>query len=216
MDESEEMKTTANAFPPSEDSETSIASPEGALSFLFAIFALLMWYISVDHRYNLSTLLSIGLTWLMLSTGALIASLVNIIRGSSRGNTNLLVTILLGFFPGINTVVTILSVVSGFHYRPMIVGYMYIIGAVFVFGAAVSRLKEPAYIFFRTIAVALGLFFVGLGDVCSNNVVLAIGGWFLFAFALLSFYHGLSVLYAQFDQPLPQGRSILQMWRGKQ
>ncbi len=216
MDESEEMKTKAVVLPPSEDSKTSIASPEGALSFLFAIFALLMWYISVDHHYNLSTLLSIGLTWLMLSTGALIASLVNIIRGSSRGNTNLLATILLGFFPGINTVVTILSVVSGFRYSPSMVGYMYIIGAVFVFGSAIPRIKEPAYIFFRTLAVALGLFFVGLGDVCSNDVLLAIGGWFLFAFALLSFYHGLSVLYAQFDRPLPQGRSVLQMWRAKE
>lgn len=190
-----------------------IASPEGALSFLFAIFALLMWFVSIDHSYNLATLMAIGFTWLILSIGALIASLVNIIRGSSRGNANLLVTILLGFFPGVNTMISVLSIISGTHYNPSMVGMMYIIGAIFTIGSAVPLLKKPFYIFLRTLFVGLGLFFVGWGDVGNNGVILAIGGWFLFAFALLSFYYGLSVLYIALGSHLPQGRTFFEIWR---
>lgn len=201
--------------PDSSGPNPMIASPEGALSFLFVIFALLMWYVSIDHSYNLATLMAIGFTWLILSIGALIASLVNIIRGSSRGNANLLVTILLGFFPGVNTMISVLSSISGTHYNPSIVGMMYLIGAVFAIGSAVPLVKKPFYIFLRTLFVGLGLFFVGWGDVGNNDVILAIGGWFLFAFALLSFYYGLSVLYLALGSRLPQGRSLSTLWRGR-
>lgn len=199
--------------PDSSGPNPMIASPEGALSFLFAIFALLMWFVSIDHSYNLATLMAIGFTWLILSIGALIASLVNIIRGSSRGNANLLVTILLGFFPGINTMISVLSGIAGTHYNPSMVGLMYIIGAVFVIGSAIPLLKKPFYIFLRTLSVGIGLLFVGWGDLANQDVLLAIGGWSLFVFALLSFYYGLSVLYLALGSHLPQGRSFSDHWR---
>lgn len=188
--------------------KTGIVSPEGALSFLFSIFALLMWYISVSTSYNDATLLSIGLTWLILSLGAFMASLTNMVRGSEKGNINLLITILLGFFPGVNTLISITARTMGLVYRPAVVGLMYMIGAVFCFGAAYSRKGQPLYILLRTLFVALGLFLVGLGDLCDIRWILAAGGWCLFVYAMLSFYYGLSRLYPYYGFSLPQGKPL--------
>ena len=91
----------------------TIASPECALSFLFSIFALLMGYLALVPEADPATLLSAAVTWLILSTGALAASLVNMIRGNAKGNTNLLATILMGLFPGINTLFRLFSQTHG-------------------------------------------------------------------------------------------------------
>lgn len=187
--------------------KSSIVSPEGALSFLFSIFALLMWYISVSDSYNNATLLSIGLTWLILSTGALMASLINMIRGSRKGNVNLLITILLGFFPGINTLISMSANTMGFNYQPRVVGIMYMVGAIFCFGASYVRRTQPLYIFLRTLFVSAGLFLVGLGDLSGVRFFLSAGGWFLFVYALLSFYYGLSRMYPYYGKHLPQGKA---------
>lgn len=188
--------------------KSQIVSPEGALSFLFTIFALLMWYISVSTSYNDATLLSIGLTWLILSLGAFMASLVNMVRGSEKGNINLLITILLGFFPGVNTMISLMARAMQIPYRPAVVGMMYMIGAVFGIGAAWSRRFQPFYIFLRTLTASIGLFLVGIGDLFSNSFILAAGGWFLFLYALLSFYYGLSRLYPYYGHRLPQGKPL--------
>lgn len=194
--------------------KSSIASPEGALSFLFSIFALLMWQVSIS-QYNEATYLSIGLTWIILSLGALMASLINMIRGSEKGNTNLLATILLGFFPGLNMLISLALNGGGFSYQPTIIGLMYMIGAIFCFGAAWTRRYEPLYIWLRTVFVALGLFFVGFGDLTELSFFLSLGGWNLLIYSLLSLYYGLSVLYPYYGKSLPQGKSILEIWPKK-
>lgn len=187
---------------------SAIVSPEGALSFLFSIFALLMGFMAILENINQATLLSVGVTWLILSLGALIASLINMIRGSDKGNTNLLATVLLGIFPGINTLITLDALANGISYKPIIVGLMYIVGAVLCFGATCTRRNEPLYIFIRTFAVACGLLFVGFGDMISSQMFLAAGGVFLFLYSLLSIYYGLSILYPSYGYWLPQGRSL--------
>lgn len=186
-----------------------IVSPDGALAFLFGIFALLMWYTSIDNRFNPATLLSLGMTWLILSSGALIASLINMIRGEQTGNMNLLATILLGFFPGINTLITLAAALLQHPYRPAACGIMYMVGSLFCMAAAWHRRTEPFYIFIKTVLVGTGLFLLGLGDVSGWQPPMAAGGWCLFGFALLSFYFGLSVLYPYFDSRLPQGRPLI-------
>ena len=194
----------------SSSQKSSIASPEGALSFLFSIFALLMWHVSVS-TYNEATYFSIGLTWIVLSLGALMASLINMIRGSEKGNTNLLATILLGFFPGLNMLISLALNQAGFSYQPTIIGLMYMIGAIFCFGAAWTRRYEPLYIWLRTILVAIGLFFVGFGDLMNLRFFLALGGWNLLLYSLLSLYYGLSILYPYYGKSLPQGKSLFEL-----
>lgn len=194
--------------PQSAETRTTIVSPEGALSFLFAIFALLMGFMAILENVNQATLLSVGVTWLILSLGALIASLINMIRGSDKGNTNLLATVLLGIFPGINTLITLDALVNGVPYKPVIVGLLYVVGAILCFGAACTRRTEPFYIFLRTCVVACGLFLVGFGDMISSHFILAAGGVFLFLYSLLSIYYGLSVLYPSYGYSLPQGRTF--------
>lgn len=185
-----------------------IASPDGALAFLFAIFGLLMWYVSVFDHLSDSTLLSISMVWLLLSLGTLCASLINMLRGHSRGNTNLLATILLGFIPGIDTLAALFMRSRQMVYQPEVYGIMYVIGALFIFGAAWRRKAQPGYIFLRTIAIGSGLLFLGTGDLLKNPVLREIGGWFVFAFALLSFYYGLSRMYEEFGFSLPQGKAF--------
>lgn len=192
-------------------SKTTIASPEGALSFLFSIFALLMWQILITPHYNEATYLSIGLTWLILSLGALMASLINMIRGSEKGNINLLATILLGFFPGLNMLLSLALNSAGFHYKPTIVGLMYVIGSLFCFGATWVRRDKPFYVFMRVFLVSIGLFCVGLGDLTDIQLFLSIGAWNLFLYSLLSIYYGLSILYPYYGKSLPQGKSLLEL-----
>lgn len=188
--------------------QSAIASPDGALSFLFGIFSLLMWYVAIHPSLQPATLLSLGVTWIILSIGAMAASLLNMIRGKHRGNMNLLATILLGFFPGVNTLITLTALLMGQPYRPVAYGIMYMAGSIFCFGVLWARKKQPAYIFVRTAAVAFGLFFLGLGDVLSNAVVMACGGWNMFVFSMLSFYFGLSEMYPGYGSRLPQGRTL--------
>lgn len=190
--------------------KSGIVSPNGALAFLFGIFALLMWYVSVETSFNPATLLSIGMTWLILSLGALIASLINMIRGSQTGNMNLLATILLGFFPGINTLISLTASMMGHDYRPVAYGIMYMVGSLFCFAAAWHRRTAPLYICMKTVAVGQGLFLLGLGDVSGWRWSMIAGGWCLFAFALMSFYFGLSKMYPYFGASLPQGRALVE------
>lgn len=188
--------------------ESTIVSPEGALAFLFAIFALQMWYVAVFGGIHEATMLSLSLNWLILSVGALFASLINLIRGERTGNMNMLATILLGFFPGINTLITLSALAMGKPYRPVAYGIMYMIGAVFCLGAAYRRKGEPAVVFLRTVFVGVGLFFVGLGDFSASEIFMKIGGWSLFVFSMCSFYFGLTVMYPYFGFHLPQGRAL--------
>lgn len=191
-----------------EQPASSIASPDGAISFLFGIFGLLMWYATFHPRLSPATLLSLGATWLVLSTGALAASLLNMLRGKQRGNMNLLATILLGFFPGIDTLVTLAALLLHQSYSPAAYGIMYMAGAVFCFAVLWMRQNQPVYILVRTAAMAFGLFFLGLGDVGGWRPVMMLGGWNMFVFALLSFYFGLSEMYPGYGSHLPQGPAI--------
>lgn len=187
---------------------STIASPDGALAFFFAIFALLIWYVSVFPSIDNLTLFSLSMVWLLLSAGTLIASLINMVRGFSRGNTNLLATILLGFIPGVDTLVALGMRVIGAPYHPVLYGVMYMIGAILTISAAWRRRMQPGYIFLRTLIVGLGLLCLGIGDTFELHGVLVLGGWLMFVFAMLSFYYGLSRLYEEFGFPLPEGKSF--------
>lgn len=184
---------------------TSIASPDGALSFLFGIFGLLLWYMSTSTSITPATMLTVGIIWIILSLGTLCAAFLNLFRGRRRGNMNLIAAVLLGFFPGINTLVSLFALSRGDAYAPVISGFMYILGSLYAFGFAFIRMKKPLYVVIRTSLVALGLFFLGLGDLCGSHALLACGGWNLLAFSLLSFYFGLSTMYPAFGSRLPQG-----------
>ncbi|MCF0246141.1 MAG: hypothetical protein HUJ55_04885 [Ileibacterium sp.] len=187
-----------------------IASPDGAISFLFGVFGLLLWYMST-HPYTTGLLLSVGMTWIVLSTGALAASLLNVFRGKPKGNINLLATLLLGFFPGLNTLVLFSATIAGIPYEPRIFGVIYILGSIFCFGVMVKRLTKPFYRTLSTLMVGLGLLFLGLGDLLSAPVLMRLGGWSMFLFALLTFYYGLSVMYLLYGGSLPQGPSWKEM-----
>lgn len=141
------------------------------------------------------------------------ASLINMIRGSEKGNINLLATILLGFFPGLNMLISLALNSAGFHYKPTIVGLMYMIGSLFCFGATWIRRNEPFYVFLRILFVSIGLFFVGLGDITDVQLFLSIGGWNLFIYSLLSLYYGLSILYPYYGKSLPQGKSLKELYK---
>lgn len=190
------------------DQEETIVSPDGALSFLFGIFSLLIWFLCSFSGHSAATLLSVGILMLILSTGALAASMVNMVRGSSKGNVNLMATILLGFFPGINTMVMLMAKAFGHVYDARVYGIMYLIGAVFLYGVCWKRRHYPAYIFLRTLFLALGLMLLGSGDLFGIPVLLQTGGWCLFIFALFSFYYGLSKMYPYYGASLPQGKPL--------
>lgn len=195
-------------------SDKIMASPDGALSFLFGIFALLIWY-TTTHYPSQSELLTAGGLWLILSLGAEGASLLNMARGKIRGNINLLSSLLLGFFPGVNALVTLAAVRFGFPYTPRAIGLVYIIGACFFAGMFVLRMDRAAYRSLGTLAAALGMFLLGLGDVLGLRQLQTAGGWCCLIFAFYIFYYGLSVMYLFMGSHLPQGPSLRAPTKGK-
>lgn len=183
--------------------KSSIASPDGALAFLFAIFSMLIWYVTVSIDLSNATLLSLGLMWLLLCLGALIAALINIIRGTG-GNTNLLGVILLGLIPGVDTLAAFFFRSIGVTYQPQVYGCLYLIGAIFVFGAALRRKRRRPLVYLRTLAIAAGFLFLGLGDLLGAHGIRAAGGWLMLLYAFISFYYGQVRLYEEFGWPHPE------------
>lgn len=194
-------------------SKTSIASPDGSLSFLFAVFAVLMWFAQV-FTLRADSLLSCGIIQIILALGALAASCINMLRGKPKSNINLIATFLLGFFPGIRTLMLLLAASAGFEISFQIFGLMYIIGSVFCFGVAVKRLDRPLYRVLGTLFIALAMLFSGLSDLLLNSILSILGGWCLLLFAMVMFYYGLSVMYSYYDAALPQGKSLAQLVKG--
>ena len=187
--------------------QKQIASPDGAISFLFGVFGLLLWYMP-NHQYSTGMLLTVGLMWIVLSAGALAASLLNVKIGRPKGNINLIATLLLGFFQGLNTLVVFSAKMMNIPYEPRIFGLIYMIGSVFCFGVMVKRFSRALYRTISTFMVGAGLLFLGMGDLLSMPVLMRTGGWARFVFALLSFYYGLSVMYVLYGGSLPQGPSL--------
>ena len=187
--------------------QNQIASPDGAISFLFGVFGLLLWYMPT-HQITVGMLLTVGMMWIVLSAGALAASLLNVRIGKPKGNINLIATLLLGFFPGLNTLVVFGAKMMNIPYEPRIFGMIYMIGSVFCFGVMVKRFSRAVYRTVSTFMVGAGLLFLGMGDLLSMPLLMKIGGWAMFVFAILSFYYGLSVMYALYGGSLPQGPSV--------
>ncbi len=181
-----------------------IASPDGALSFLFGVLALILWYTSVN-AVNPDMLVPICITQLVLSLGSLACSLLNILRGKPRGNLNLITTILLGLFPGFNTLITLLSYLYGQVYSPKIYGLMYIVGSVFAFGVMFGRLHKAVYRSLGTGCMGVAQLLHGLSDMTGNVACLHIAGWFFLLFALSQFWFGMAEMWRYYGAHWPEG-----------
>lgn len=189
-------------------------SPDGSLYFLFGIFSMLIWYASL-FELTPDGLLCIGAIQIFLSFGALAASLINLLRGKARGNLNLLATILLGFFPGVHTLIQLLAALSHTPFNPKVYGLMYLVGSIFCFGVMLRRLHKPVYRWGSTLFISAGLFCIGLSDLTRSSLLLQCGGWLLFLYALCCFYTGLSEMYYLFGYALPQGPVLSVHWPRK-
>lgn len=188
---------------PGEDSRIT-ASPDGALSFMFGILGMLLWYTSVFET-NLSELAAAAALWLIMGLGALAASLLNMVRGKMRGNMNLLACLLLGFFPGVNAAITMAAKLSGFSYQPKMIGAVYLVGSVFCLAMGIKRMDRPLYRAAGTFFLSAGMLLLSLWTILDWRLAGVLGGWCCFFFSLCMFYYGLSVLYFFMDARLPQG-----------
>lgn len=190
-------------------------SPDGSLYFLFGIFSILIWYACV-FPLSPDGLLAMGSIQIFLSFGALAASFINLLRGKLRANLNLIATILLGFFPGISTLIQLFAWMAGKPFSPRIYGLMYLVGSIFCFGVMIRRLGKPIYRWAATLFIAAGFFCIGLGDLCGSRIILNLGGWLLLGYGLCSFYMGLSEMYYLFGYHLPQGPVLRRFHTGRE
>lgn len=190
-------------------------SPDGSLYFLFGIFSILIWDACV-FPLSPDGLLAMGSIQIFLSFGALAASFINLLRGKLRANLNLIATILLGFFPGISTLIQLFAWMAGKPFSPRIYGLMYLVGSIFCFGVMIRRLGKPIYRWAATLFIAAGFFCIGLGDLCGSRIILNLGGWLLLGYGLCSFYMGLSEMYYLFGYHLPQGPVLRRFHTGRE
>lgn len=195
----------------SDEKKHQIASPDGAISFLFCIFAIMNGY-SNQFAISNNALFSIGAVQSLISVFAIIAALINMIRGKARGNVNLLATMLLGLFPGLIKLIRVLALGFNVRYDPYIFGIIYIIGSLFVFTIAWKRRNKPLYRFIGTVGLSLAFLFDGVGMFFHMHVLVWISGLFYYLFAVEMYYFGLTIMYFYYDARLPQGPR----WKGKQ
>lgn len=184
-----------------------IASPDGMLQFVFAMFAVLTW-LNVLTPLSDDAAFVMGILQVSLGIAAFVGSILNLLRGDPHGNINLILSVILGFAGGTISMASVWYKSQGIHFHPWLMSVILLLGGLYML-AFVPMLKDgPLYILLEHLCVALGFLCSSFADLLSIAWLKPAGAWLLFAFAVLALYQGISVMYAGYGHPLPQGPSL--------
>lgn len=182
-------------------------SPDPLLQFQLSMFALLTW-LSVMRPLPADSILTIGIIELAMGIGCFVGSILNLERGDPNGNIQLILSVILGFAGGINQIVMAASRIWNFPFHPWVWSFILLMGGLYS-ACFIPLLKsKPLYVMGEHICVCIGFLCNGTSDLASLPVLKTIGCWFLFVFALLSLYQGVSMMYMLAGKHLPQGPSL--------
>lgn len=185
----------------------TIASPDPALQFVFAMFAILtclskILNLTADARFVM------GVLQLSLGVAALTGSRLNLKRGDPHGNINLVLSVILGFASGLTQISGVFASMAHLHFHPWVLSVILLMGGIYMLAMLPLMNRAPAYVWFEHLSVSLGFLSGAFGDLLAQPVLSHISGWLLFCFALLALYQGVSEMYGLYGRKLPQGRSL--------
>lgn len=182
-------------------------SPDPALQFVFAIFAVLTW-LSAVVRLSYDAMMTAGILQICLGIAAYTGGHINLRRGDPHSNINLILSVILGFASGLTHVAQAVASLAHLRFHPWVFSVVLLIGGLYMLCFLPLMAKAPAYVFCEHLCVCSGLILFSLSDLLALPVLKIIGAWLLLVFALLALYQGVCEMFAQYGRKLPQGRPL--------
>ncbi len=185
------------------------ASPDPALQFVFAMFALMSW-LSILVKLQPDAMMVMGFLQLSFGIAAFTGSRMNLKRMDPHGNINLILSVVLGFAGGLTQIAR--AFVMAGHMEASFHSWIYSVillaGGLYMLCFLPLMNKAPAYIWFEHLFVCCGFVLMGLSDILQIPAFKMAAAWLLFTFALLALYQGISEMYVCYGRTIPQGPSM--------
>lgn len=185
-------------------SRTGLISPDPLLQFIFAMFGLLTW-LGTMVKMTPDAKLVMGILQLALGTGAFVGSVLNLIKGDPHGNINLILSVILGFAGGVTQICAVAASAMKVYFHPWIMSVILLVGGLYMACFLPLLNKKPFYMWCSHLFVVLGFLCNSLSDLLFVPFLKVIGAWCLFVFALTGLYGGVSMMYMEAGESLPQG-----------
>lgn len=200
---------TSMSTKPDKPARPYCVSPDPALQFVFAMFALMSW-LSAMIKMEPDALMVMGFLQLSFGIAAFTGSRMNLLRMDPHGNINLILSVILGFAGGLTQIAR--AFVMAGHMEAAFHSWMYSVillaGGLYMLCFLPLMNKAPAYIWLEHLFVCCGFVLMGLSDILQMPALKMIGVWALFIFALLALYQGISEMYAICGRSIPQGPAM--------
>lgn len=179
-------------------------SPDPALQFVFAMFAIITWLSSIR---TLTPDVQLSAAFLQISLGvcAYTGGHMNLRRGDPHGNINLVLAVILGFASGLTRLASVAAALAGWSFHPWILSVALLLGGLYMLAFVPLLRHGPLYILIEHMCVSLGLILQAGADLLGMPVLRIVSAWLLFAFAWLALFQGVSIMYAQYGHKLRQG-----------
>ncbi len=183
-------------------------SPDPALSFVFAAFAIITW-ISVIFPLTPDAMLTAGILQVSLGAAAYTGGHLNLKLGNPHGNVNLILAVILGFAAGFAHIIGVGAHLMNWTFHPWILSVILMIGGLYLLCFVPLMIHGPAYLLIAHLCVCSGFILGGLGDLLSVKMLSLISAWLLLIFAILTLYQGVSEMFEQMGHHLPQGGPLV-------
>ncbi len=193
-------------FAPARIGDSYCVSPDPALQFVFAMFALMTWLGTIVPLQP-DAMFVTGFLQLSLGIAAFTGSRMNLRRQDPHGNINLILSVILGFAGGLTQIAKAYVMMNGLEttFHSWMLSTILLVGGLYML-CFLPLLKEaPAYVFCEHACVCTGFICMGIADILSVALLKHIGVWFLFVFAILALYQGVSEMYALHGKKIWQG-----------
>ncbi len=193
-------------FAPARIGDSYCVSPDPALQFVFAMFALMTW-LGAIVKVQPDAMFVTGFLQLSLGIAAFTGSRMNLRRQDPHGNINLILSVILGFAGGLTQIakayVMMNSLETTFH--SWMLSTILLVGGLYMLCFLPLLKSMPVYIFCEHLFVCTGFICMGIADILNLHPLRLVGVWFLFAFAILALYQGVSEMYALHGKKIWQG-----------
>ncbi|MBF0578778.1 hypothetical protein IM774_03030 [Erysipelotrichaceae bacterium RD49] len=191
---------------PARIGDSYCVSPDPALQFVFAMFALMTW-LGAIVKVQPDAMFVTGFLQLSLGIAAFTGSRMNLRRQDPHGNINLILSVILGFAGGLTQIakayVMMNSLETTFH--SWMLSTILLVGGLYMLCFLPLLKSMPVYIFCEHLFVCTGFICMGIADIFNLHPLRLVGVWFLFAFAILALYQGVSEMYALHGKKIWQG-----------
>jgi hypothetical protein len=191
-----------------EITNSMIASPGAAITFIFSTYSILSWAQLLGLLKDGNQLM-VGIVQLCLAVGFLAGSIVNILRGNPFGAVNLIFAVVFGIVGGVNGIVTTYFNNIGIVYDSTVVSITFLLAGIFVAGILPTLISLPFYSFLLNFTAAIGLVVLGLAGIMGlGQWSYILSGWMFMITGCCGMYNAISEVCNDCGVYLPQGPAL--------